>query len=392
MTPSQANVTETVVLLDLYRKHIHYLYKYGVGILAVIFIISLFMPQKFVADAAIMPPEAGSTASSNLASLLSAAPISLAASGAEAKTALLFMEIMRSRTLRENVIDSLSLEASIVFRGMSRYEIQKTLEKATSVEIFKTGKVAVEIQVSTHWFPSSEEVDSARRLSAQIANAFTAELDRMNRSTSTLRARRTRAYLERVIAQTLQATAVLQDSLQQFQQANKVLGLREQLELMASNASAVGAELAKERLILTLMQQEYQPESAPIRQQRQKVATLERQYEMIQHGGIVSNDELSIPAEKLPALSREYMNIMRDLKTNEQVLAYLQSQRMQEVVQEERDVPTVVLLDSAVEPPNRTSPSRFLMMVVSSFVIVALYLIVLPMYDSFRRRMAAANV
>lgn len=390
MTNQQPNLTETAVLIDLYRKHFALLVRYGGAIMVIVLIVSLLMPQKFVSEATIMPPEAGSSASSNLATLLSAAPISLTASGAEAKTALLFMEILRSRTLRENVIDSLHLESSIVFAGQSRDEIVKTLDKATAVEIFKTGKVAIEIQVGTDWFPSSEEVDSARQMSALIANAFTAELDKMNRATSTLRARRTRAYLERVISQTLHTTSRLQDSLQRFQQDNNVLGLREQLELMAANSSAVGTELAKERMTLALMEQEFQSNSPQVRLQRQKVETLERQFEMVQTGGMVSSDELSIPAGKMPALSREYLNIMRDLKTNEQVLAYLQSQRMQEVVQEERDVPTIVLLDTAKVPSNRSSPSRTLMLLVSAFVVAALFLLLVPMVDGMRRRLRLA--
>ncbi len=391
MTNQQPNLTETAVLIDLYRKHFALLVRYGGAVMVIVLIVSLLMPQKFVSEATIMPPEAGSSASSNLATLLSAAPISLTASGAEAKTALLFMEILRSRTLRENVIDSLHLESSIVFAGQSRDEIVKTLDKATAVEIFKTGKVAIEIQVGTDWFPSSEEVDSARQMSALIANAFTAELDKMNRATSTLRARRTRAYLERVISQTLHTTSRLQDSLQRFQQDNNVLGLREQLELMAANSSAVGTELAKERMTLALMEQEFQSNSPQVRLQRQKVETLERQFEMVQTGGMVSSDELSIPAGKMPALSREYLNIMRDLKTNEQVLAYLQSQRMQEVVQEERDVPTIVLLDTAKVPSNRSSPSRTLMLLVSAFVVAALFLLLVPMVDGMRRRLRLAS-
>ncbi len=388
MTHPQSSLTETTVLLDLYRKHLLKLVRYGGAVVVVVLVVSLLMPQKFVSEATIMPPEAGSSASSNLATLLSAAPISLTASGAEAKTALLFMEILRSRTLRENVVDSLRLESSIVFSGQSRDEIVRSLDKAIAVEIFKTGKVAVEIQVGTHWFPSSDEIDSARQLTARIANAFTAELDRMNRATSTMRARRTRAYLERVISQTILATSRLQDSLQSFQQDNNVLGLREQLELMAANSSAVGTELAKERMTLALMEQEFQSNSPQVRLQRQKVETLERQFEMVQSGGMVSSDELSIPAGKMPALSREYLNLMRDLKTNEQVLAYLQSQRMQEVVQEERDVPTIVLLDTAEVPTSRSSPSRLLMLMVATFAVTALYLLLVPMVDGMRRKLS----
>jgi uncharacterized protein involved in exopolysaccharide biosynthesis len=390
MTESRSNITDVHVLLDLYRGNIRYLLRYGLPAVLIVGLVSLFMPQKFVSDATIVPPDAGSSASSSLASLLSAAPVSLAASGAEAKTALHFVEILKSRTLRENVCDSLNLEELKIFDGMNRREIVNYLEKSTVIEIFKTGKVSIEVQIGTPWFPNSEDIETATLNSARIANAYTAELDRMNRVTATKRAKRTKAYLERVIKQTLDATSTLQDSLQSFQQNNKVLGLREQLDMLATSSGQLQAEVSRERLILSLMEQEFQPDAAPIQLQRQKVRTLENQYERVQQGGLVATDELSIPASKLPELSRTYLNLMRDLKTNEQVLAYLQSQRMQEVVQEERDVPTIVQLDVAQAPISRSSPARILMMAVATFVVLALYLFIVPVVQSIASRQGDA--
>jgi len=377
---------ETFVIVELYRRHIGLLFKYGGAALVLVVGISLIMPQTFHSGASLLPPDTGGSASGNLASLLSAAPITLAAAGADAKSAMLFTELLKSRTLRERVIDSLELEKSSLYSNMRRSDILNKLEKNTTIEIFKTGKVTIEVDVATSWFPNGDEVDSAREMSAKIANACMEELDRMNRETTTARARRTKAYLEKVIAQTLSILTVLQDSLQNFQQDNNVIGLKEQLEIMASNASAIGSELAKERLGLALLKQEFQASASPVVLQQRKVETLELQYAMVQKGGIASNDGLSIPAEKLPGLSRAYLNLVRDLKTNEQVLAYLQSQRMQEVVQEVKDVPTIVSLDTAIPPETRTSPARVLMVIMTLAGAVVLYLIIVPLASSYKRQ------
>ena len=48
--------------------------------------------------------------------------------------------------------------------------------------------------------------------------------------------------------------------------------------------------------------------------------------------------------------------------------AYLESQRMQEAIQEERDLPTIQVVDPAIPPTKRIAPARSLMVMIGSIV------------------------
>lgn len=112
---------------------------------------------------------------------------------------------------------------------------------------------------------------------------------------------------------------------------------------------------------LQLARQIYQPGSPIVRQYEQQLAALTTQYNQTQSGGLIPSDKFSISLDKFPALTRRYLNLQRDLKITEQVNAYLVTQKLQESIQEARDVPVIQVLDQATVPLERDSPKRSIM-------------------------------
>jgi tyrosine-protein kinase Etk/Wzc len=387
MTPYvPPKIATKLQLLPLYRRTFRTYLKVLVGLLTVVLLFSFIQPQTWRAATTIMPPESGS-GGGGLASLLSAAPISLSMGGADSKAALTFVEILRSRTIRERVTDSLKLAANPLYSGMTRHDIVEELGKDVYVEISKSAKVTVEVDVQTRWFdPFASNGQQAAELSAQIANAYRQTLDKLNQEKSVSQARSARHYIERVLEVTKAEIDSIQDSLEVFQHENNVLALDEQLGAIASNVGRVGGELAQARIEYTLFQQEFNA-SAPILQALQrKIATLESQYRQIQDGGLVSADGLSVPVSKMPALMRSYLDLTSEIKVKSQLAVFLESQRMQELVQEAKDVPTVVVLDSALPPKRKIAPSRPLMLGLAFVVLTAMYIVITPSLEVYRKR------
>jgi uncharacterized protein involved in exopolysaccharide biosynthesis len=56
------------------------------------------------------------------------------------------------------------------------------------------------------------------------------------------------------------------------------------------------------------------------------------------------------------------------------------------LVQEAKDVPTVVVLDSALPPKRKIAPSRPLMLGLAFVVITALYIVVVPSLEVYKKR------
>ena len=98
------------------------------------------------------------------------------------------------------------------------------------------------------------------------------------------------------------------------------------------------------------------------------VQNIRNQYLRLQSGGLLGSDDFSFPLSDLPKLFRKYLNLMRDKKIMEQVNLYLETQRYQEAIQEQSDVPTIEPLDRAVPPLKRESPSQRIVLIFAIFM------------------------
>jgi len=374
-------------IIEAYKKQIP-LYLKVCGVVFIVVIgVSFLMPHTYTATTSIMPPDTKNQ-SSGLSSLLQAAPVSIGLGSGENKTALVNMEILRSRSLFEGVVDTLKLTNNPLYSGVERDDIAEILATAITVDNHKSGALTISADVSTGWFPFGDKGSIAAKTSADVANASRMVLDRINREKAMSQARHSRMYIERVLAATKTEIDTLQDSLEAFQQQNRVFALDEQMNAIVTNAVSVGTELAKARLELDLAKQDYQVTSPQVMFLDKKVATLEDQYRATQQGGLETVDGFSIPFEEVPALTRTYTNLLRDLKIKEQVNAYLETQRMQELIQEAKDTPTVVELDTAITPKKRSWPSRAMMVGFSWLLITMGFAGWVPLREILRQRTA----
>ena len=97
-------------------------------------------------------------------------------------------------------------------------------------------------------------------------------------------------------------------------------------------------------------------------------------------------DALAIPLSQIPDLSKEYARLLQELKVQEQVTLFLEQQRAQEELKEEKNIPTIQVLDYAQPPLQRYAPRRATMVLVAFFA-TAIVLSVLVVMRELRRRM-----
>ncbi len=352
----------------------------------VILLVSVVIPATYTATTTIMPPEE-KEAGGGLSSLLQNAPINVGSLGSSNKQSLVFLEMLQSRTLIEGVVDTLGLEKSVLFLGMDRDEIVEKLADDITVESKRTGSLSVEVPIASGWLPLFTSTDdTAQVTSARVANACRMVLDRLNREKSSAKARGTRMYIERVLEQNRKQIDSLQEVKQDFQRQSKVIALDEQMTALVNHAVTIGTELATAELELALVREDYAPSSPQVELLEKKVAALRQQYERVQKGGLVDSDGFSIPFEQVPQLTRTYTNLLRDLKIKEQINAYLETQRMEQIIQEARDLPTVVVLDPAIVPKTRSSPSRLLALALGMLVVTLVFVVGVPVRSGLLRK------
>lgn len=369
-------------LASAYRASFRLYWRVCAVAVGVVLLVTLFVPYRYRSYTSIMPSDEKETAT-GLSALLQSSPLSLGSMSGSSKQSLVYAELLQSRSLVEKVVDSLKLTDSELFAGLTRDEIVENIQDHMDVETRKTGSVVITVEVASAWLPLlNGTAEQAREASARIANAARQVLDKLNRDRATTKARTTRAYIERVLARTKLEIDSLQGKKQEFQTKNKVIALDEQMVALVNNAVTIGTELATAELELSLAKQDFARNSPQIEYLEKKISTLKSQYDKVQKGGLVQGDEFSIPFNKVPALTRTYTNLLRDLKIKEQINVYLETQRMEQVIQEARDIPSLVVLDVAVPPKKRSSPPRLLAVIVTMLLVTLGFVIAVPVKNS----------
>ncbi len=318
----------------------------------ILFLILLFVyPITYDAQTTILPPEQNSQFGS-LGGLIAGQDFSnLITGGASNSSSQLYEEILKSRTAAIFVANKFNLVK--YFNVNNIYEAAKKLEKSLTVEITKEGIIKVDAEVSTPLFPFARNVkDSTRNLAADLSNAFVDALDKINKEKLSSKAGKARQYIETQLTETRSRLDSAETNLTEFQQKHKAISLPEQLSAAIDAASKLKSEIVKNEVELGIARNNLREDSKEVASLKENLIELKTQYGKMEAG---SNDYL-LSFKDLPVLSKQLASLLREVKIQNEVYLLLQQQYYKEKIQENRDLPTVQVLDKAIPPLKASSP------------------------------------
>ena len=108
---------------------------------------------------------------------------------------------------------------------------------------------------------------------------------------------------------------------------------------------------------------------------KNKLDELSIQYSKIESG----NNDFLLAFENVPDLGRLLARLMRDVRIQNEVYLLLQQQYYKEKIQENRDIPTIEVLDEAIPPLKASAPRPVFSSLLSGlfiFFILALIIVV----------------
>ncbi len=326
------------------------------------------MPETWTTFGTIRPPE--QERSAGISSILQNSGIGLdfGGLGGGGEVSRGFVDMLKSRTLAEEVAGRVAIRNYYGFETLEGQGLIEAFQSLFTFDITNTGLVVVAAQVQTPYLATDEERRVAAEIVADMVNSAVDVLDSLNRAKSVSRARNSRLYIERYMAQTRARIDSVQDLLEQFRQDYKILALEEQINAIVTNAVKIGTEISEAEIKLELARLELSPSSPKVSELTMQLSTLKEQYRKIQEGGFVEGDAFSVPLNDIPSLSRQYAEYLTELKVLEKIYAFLETQRAQEAIQEERDIATVQVLDEAFVPEKRQSPRLSLMAPFALFI------------------------
>jgi len=317
-----------------------------------LFLILLFIyPVTYKSAVTLLPPE-NDNQSPNLGSLLSGQDFSgLLTGGFFSANSQLYVEILKSRSAAEYVVKKHNLIK--YYDEKNVYEAASELNKHLEVEINKEGIIKLSVDVSTSALPFLfDDKEKIRKFSAALSNSFAEALDKINREKLSSKAKRAREYIEEQLRRTRVQLDSVENELMKFQEINKTVALPEQLKAAIDAAAKLKSEIVKTEIEVGMLQQNLKEDNKTLLALRNKLNELKGQFDKMELG---SQDYL-LAFREVPELGKQLATLLREVKIQNEVYLLLQQQYYREKIQENRDIPTVEILDEAIPPLKSAGP------------------------------------
>lgn len=319
----------------------------------IVAVISLFLPPWYEARTTILPPEKEMGSLGLSAGLLGGLGAAFLGGGGMALPAFatpsdIYAAILKSRRVAEKVVEANDLME--LFDTESMASAVETLESRLRINVGKEGIITV----------AYEDEDPVR--AARVTNSFVEQLNAVNQEVNISKAKSTREFIEERLRQTKEDLRTAEENYKQFQEKHRAISLDDQVRAQISYAAQLEGELAMAEIELGVLRKSLSNSHQEVRRQRTRIGEIKKQLRILDEGPQGVNPEeaigMKVPFSEAPALGLELARFARELEVHGTVFELLTQQYEQAKIQENKDTPTVNVLDRAYPPEERVRPAR----------------------------------
>ena len=329
--------------------------------------IVLLLPNKYKATATIMIPPDTQSAFGGLTSLLSGkSTLSSMGSklfGVTGTSEDVLLGILNSRTALTDVINKFNL---IDYYEISENNIDKTIKafrKDLSADPNEYGMIEISV------------INKDPKVAAAISNYFVRLIDSMNIVLNIKRAKDNRIFIEQRYLKNLQDLRIAEDSLYQFQRKYGIVSVPDQLEGTFKAAAEIETQLTRKEIEAFFLKQQYGENSPQYTLAQQEVNLLKKKVQELKNSPDLTNKSNILYAFKdMPNIAISYLRIFREVEIQQAILEFVMPMYEQAKVEEQKSVPTVMVIDNAVPPQLKDSPKRSII-VIGIFLLASFFLI-----------------
>ena len=336
-------------------------------------VVAFLIPNQYESSISIMPPDAMNSGGEMLAALAGKASPELAAMaggllGMRGSGAL-FVDLFRSRSVQDNVVDKLDLQK--IYHSRYKQDARKRLDSRTDVnEDRKSGVISLTV------------TDQSPQRAHDIAEAYVAELNHLVSQVSTSSARRERVFIEQRLTTVKSDLEDAEKQFGAFASKNSALDIKEQTKAMVESAGVLQGQLIASESELQSLEQIYTNNNVRVRSLQARVDELKRQLQKLEgtDASLVLNggapdaahpDQMYPPIRKLPLLGVEWADLYRRMTIQETVYELLNRQYELARIQEAKEIPTINVVDPADVPQRKSSPHRLVIILALTLLSIA---------------------
>jgi len=330
--------------LIVLAKRKPFIFKF-VGIAVILSAITVFLlPITYTAETKIMPPQQNQSMGS-MASLSQLGPLAALAGQSLGlrNPSDLYVAMLRSDTVADGLIDHFSLMS--VYGKKLRIDARRRLADRTEISAGKDGVISVSVD------------DQSPQRSADLANGYVEELEKLTKTLNVTEAGKRRLFFEREVKIENSNLADAEVALKQTEEKTGLILLDSQSRAMIATLTSLRAAIAAREVEVQAMRSFATTENPDLVMAEQELGTMRAQLERLERGQ-GKRSVADVPIENVPAAGLEYIRKLRDVRYHEALFELLAKQYEAAKIDEARDSLIVQQLDKAVPPERKSGPLR----------------------------------
>ncbi|RJP63772.1 MAG: hypothetical protein C4539_15780 [Ignavibacteriales bacterium] len=342
-----------------FSDYIYVIYKWRkfllINIIVVTAIATLYaflLPKEYKATATIMiPPDNSMSGLGGLTGLIggksSLASLGSKAFGVSSTSEDVILGILNSRSTLTHVIKK--------YRLMAYYDItDNNMDKA--LKAFKSDLIADPNEFGMIEFSIINEDPN---MSAIIANDLVRMVDSLNIRFNIERAKNNRTFIEQRYLKNINDLRNAENVLFAFQKKYGIVAVPEQLEVTVKAAAEIEANMTQKEMEAYFIKQLYGESSLQYQGIMAELQMLKAKVQELKSSpNLSSSSNILFPFKEMPNIAIEYLRAFREVEIQQAVLEIVMPMYEQAKVEEQKSIPTIMLIDKAVPPQLKYGPKR----------------------------------
>jgi uncharacterized protein involved in exopolysaccharide biosynthesis len=321
----------------------------------IVAVISLFLPKWYRATASVLPPKQQDLfrnfggASSLLKGLTGFGGFG------QQQSSYNYFAILKSRTANEAVVKKFDLRRVY---DISDASMEKTLKELS-------GNVSFEEQPDD--YINIEVLDKDPVRAAEMANYFVEMLNQLSINLATQEARSNRDFIGSRLEESWLQLRQAEEALREYQEESGVMITPEESASLAGIAALYGMK-AKKEVELAILKRTTSEDNAALVQTRLEL------------------DELNRKISTFPEVGLRSLRLYRTVVIQQKIIEFLTPVYEQARIDEQKDIPVVLVLDAAVPPERKAKPQRMLIVLTMFFLTLFVMIVLVYLMQGIARQ------
>ena len=160
-----------------------------------------------------------------------------------------------------------------------------------------------------------------------------------------------------------------EDSFYTFQKKYGISAVPEQLQVSVQAAAELEAKYIENEIIVEIIKKQYGVDSPNYVSALEQMKFLKNKINELKNAEVLSyTSNILFPFSKIPDITIEYFRVYREIELQSKIMEFILPLYEQAMVDEQKSIPTLIVLDKAVPPELKHSPKKAFIILLLTFL------------------------